>query len=338
MPNENIIILKKLFKHQKTLVIIFAITAVITYICCLFITPVFKSTAFVYPTNLVAYSEESSTEQLLQYMNSNEIRLYLLKKYNLCAHYKIDTSKKAYPFFYDAVYEKKVSISQTKYESIELKVEDFDPDTARLLVAGIIDATNWLIEKEHRKNYLETVNNAKIYVDYKKHEVDSTQRLMNSLNEKYKLLNVGIQLKDFMKNQYKLSSGGSTNNSLAELLSVSEQLKSMEKDGTKNSVPTLLAEINNYVIEYNKLNVYLDDQIRGWAWANNDYQKKLSEYYHKTTFTAMASQPTRPVIASWPKKSIVMLISCLSVFLLACCYFIFIDKIKLAYEQIASEE
>jgi capsule polysaccharide export protein KpsE/RkpR len=149
---------------------------------------------------------------------------------------------------------------------------------------------------------------------------------------------VGIQLKDIVKNQYKLSSGGIKNNSLAELLSVSEQLKSIGKDDKDNSISTLLSEINNYSIEYNKLNVYLDDQIRGWALANNDYQKKLSEYQHKTTFTAIASQPTRPVVASWPKKPLVVLISCLSVLLLSCFYFIFIDKIKLAYEQIASEE
>jgi len=338
MPNENIIILKKLFKHRKKLLIVAGVTAVITYASCFFITPSFKSVAFVYPANLGLYSEESQTEQLLQYMNSNEIRLYLLKKYNLCAHYKIDTTKKTYLFAFDGVFEKKATISQTKYESIELKVEDSDPDTARLLVSGIIEATNWLIEKEHREKYWETVKNAQIYLNYKKHEVDSTQHLMNLLNEKYKLLNVGIQLKDIVKNQYKISPGGAKNNSLSELLSVSEQLKSIGKDDKDNSISTLISEINNYSIEYNKLNVYLDDQIRGWAWANNDYQKKLSEYYHKTTFTAMASQPTRPVVASWPKKSLVVLISCLSVLLLASFYFIFIDKIKLAYEQIASEE
>lgn len=336
MPNENIIILKKLFKHRKPLVAVTAIVAVVSYVSCFFITPVFKSTAFVYPTNLVAYSEESSTEQLLQYMNSNEIRLYLQQKFNLCGHYKIDTTKKNYPFFFDGVYEKKVSISQTKYESIEIKVEDSDADTARLIVLGIIESTNWLIEKEHKKNYLESVNNSKIYVDYKKHEVDSTQRLMNALNEKYKLLNVGIELRALMKNQYKMSSGGA--NSLAELLSVSEQLKSMEKDGAKSEVPSLISEINNYIIEYGKLNVYLDDQIRGWAWANNDYQKKLGEYHYKSTFMATASKASMPVVASWPKKSFVVLISCIATLLISCFYFIFIDKIKLAYEQIASEE
>lgn len=336
MPNENILILKKLFKRRKQLLIVTVVTAVVSYISCFLITPVYKSTAFVYPTNLVAYSEESSTEQLLQYMNSNDIRLYLQKKLNLCAHYKIDTTQKKWPFFYDGVYEKKISISQTKYESIEIRVEDSDPDTAQLIVSTIIEATNKLIEREHRKNYMETVNNAKIYVDYKKHEADSTQKLMNELNEKYKLLNLGIQLKDLVGKQVMMSGG--KNGSFDDLVSVSQRLKNLEEDGKGIPTASLISQINNYSIQYGKLAIYLDDQARAWAWANNDYQKKLSESQYKTTFMASASKPTLPAVASWPRKSIVVLISCLAVLLISSFYFIFIDKIKLAYEQIASEE
>ncbi|HWY37808.1 MAG TPA: Wzz/FepE/Etk N-terminal domain-containing protein, partial [Bacteroidia bacterium] len=109
MPIENILILKKLFRRRKHLAVITVATAVMAYLACFFITPVFKSTAVVYPANLGLYSEESQTEQLLQYMNSNEIRLYLLRKYNLGAHYKLDTTKKTFMLNYDGIYEKKVS-------------------------------------------------------------------------------------------------------------------------------------------------------------------------------------------------------------------------------------
>jgi capsular polysaccharide biosynthesis protein len=313
MPNENIIIFKKIFKRRKQLLVVTIVTAVVSYLSCFLITPVFKSVAFVYPSNIVVYSEESTTEQLLQFMNSNEIRLYLLKKYNLYTHYKIDSSKKIAPFFYDGVYEKKISISQTKYESIELKVEDSDPDTARLLVNGIIEATNWLIEKEHREKYMEVVKNARVYLEFKRKEVDSTQKILTEMSEKYGLLNISIQLKEAVRNVYK-------------------------NNGKNPELGNLIQNMNKLGVEQGKLATYFDDQLRGWAWANNDYQKKLSDYLHKTTFTAIASQPTKPVVASWPKKFIVVLISCLAVLLLSSFYFIFIDKIKHAYEQIASEE
>jgi len=39
-----------------------------------FIKPKFKSTAIVYPSNLIAYSTESATEQMLQITQSTDIR------------------------------------------------------------------------------------------------------------------------------------------------------------------------------------------------------------------------------------------------------------------------
>ncbi len=316
MLNQNISILKKLYKKRKHIVVAILIAIVGAYAACYLIQPAYKSTAFVYPANLSVYSEESQTEQLLQFFHSTEIRQYLMKKHNLCAHYRIDTTKKIYLFAFDEAYEKRVSITQTKYESIEIKVEDYDPDSARIIAAGVIEAVNWLIEKEHREKYMETVKNSRVYLEYKKQEVDSTQKKLTELSEKYGLINMAVQLKEAAKNQYKLWTTGGKNAEIANLI------ESMNKFG----------------VEQGKLAVYFDDQLRGWAWANNDYQKKLAEFHHHTTFTSLASKPTRPVVAMWPKKTFIMLISGIAMFVLSCIYFIFIDRIKLIYEQITSEK
>jgi len=316
MLNQNITILKRLYKKRKHILAAIAITAVVSYGACFFLKPSYRSTAFVYPANLAVYGEESQTEQLLQFFHSSEIRQYLLKKYNLCAHYSIDTTKKIYLFAFDEVYDKKISITQTKYESIEIKVEDTDPDTANMLAAGVVEAVNWLIEKEHREKYMETVKNSRVYLEFKKHEVDSAQKILTELSEKHGLINIGVQLKEAAKNQYKLWTTGGKNAELTNLI------ESMKKFG----------------VEQGKLAVYFDDQLRGWAWANNDFQKRLAEFNHHTTFTAMASKPTRPVVASWPKKTLIMAVSVFAVFILSCLYFIFIDRLKSIYEQIASEK
>lgn len=316
MLNQNITILKKLYKKRKHLLVATLGTIVLAYGICFFIKPSYRSTAFVYPANLMVYGEESQTEQLLQFFHSTEIRQYLMKRYNLCAHYKIDTTSKIYEFAYDEAYEKRVSITQTKYESIEIKVEDNNPDTARMIAAGVIDAVNWLIEKEHREKYMETVKNARVYLEYKKHEVDSAQRILTELSEKQGLINVGVQLKEAAKNQYKSWTSGKSN---AELNNLIENMK-------------------KFGVEQGKLAVYFDDQLRGWAWANNDYQKRIAEFNHHTTFTSLASKPTRPVVAMWPKKSLIMMVSGIAVFILSCLYFIFIDRLKSIYEQIASEK
>jgi LPS O-antigen subunit length determinant protein (WzzB/FepE family) len=314
MLNENILILRRLFKARKHILAVTLSVAVISFIVCLLLKPAYKSTAYVYPANLVVYSEESTTEQLLQFMQSNEVRAYVCKKMNLAAHYHLDTNNRLAAFYLDATYDAKINVNKTKYESIEIKVEDSSPDTARLIVNAIVDGSNWLIEKEHREKYWETVKNALVYLNYKKHEVDSSQKILTEMSEKYGLMNVGVQLKEAARNQYKLWSEGKKNGELENLV------ENMKKLG----------------VEQGKMAVYFDDQLRGWAWANNDYQKKLSEYHHKTTFTVMASRATRPVVANWPRKSIIVPVSAAAAFVLCCLYFVFIERIKSVYEQIAS--
>ena len=337
MLNTNLSIAKKLFKAKKHIGIAIGFAMLLGLLYSFIVKPSYTSSAYIYPANLGLYSEESQTEQMLQFLQSNEIKLYLINKLQLAKHYKIDTTKANYIQTLDDIMDVKIKISPTKYESIEIQASDRKADTAKLLVTETINAVNWLIEKEHRKKYFETVKNSEIYLNYKKHEADSTQHLLNELNKKYEFLNVGIQLKEAAKNQYKMQAGSSKNNSLADLISISEQLKDIEKENKSNSLSELFTSINNYSLEYGKLNAYFDDQVNSWALANNEYQKNLSEYLRKNTFTVMASAPAKPTSPNWPKPWCVMLISGATMLVISCLYFIFIDNIKQAYAEISKE-
>ena len=218
MEKFNIEIFKTLFAHRKPIILVTFISLVVAYVVCMpfFIKPIYKSTAYIFPANVGLYSEESQTEQVMQFIQSNEIRQYLYKKFDLAKHYKIDTTKKTYLFAFDEMYDKKVSVSMTKYESIEIKVEDYSPDTARLMAAGVIEAVNWLIENEHREKYAEDVSNAKIYLNYKQHEMDSSQRILDELSDKYGVVDMRIQLKEVARTYYAKDMNGSAK--LSELL------------------------------------------------------------------------------------------------------------------------
>ena len=337
MLNNNLSIAKKVFKAKKHIALSTCVAMILGLLYAFIITPVYTSTAYIYPANLGLYSEESQTEQMLQFLYSNEIKLYLINKLQLAKHYKIDTTKQNYIQNLDDIIDSKIKITQTKYESIEIKASDRIADTAQLLVNETINGVNWLIENEHRKKYFETVKNSEIYLNYKKHEADSIQRLLNELNKKYEFLNVGIQLKEAAKNQYKMQAGSGKNNSLADLMSISEQLKDIEKTNKSNSLSELFTSINNYSLEYGKLNTYFGDQVNSWVLANNEYQKNLSEYLRKNTFTVMASSPAKSTTPSWPKYWVVVFICGVTMFIISCLYFIFIDHLKQAYAEISKE-
>ena len=337
MINNNLPIAKKVFKHKRHIIISTVIAMAFGLLYTFIIKPVYSSTAYIYPANLGIYGQESQTEQLLQFLESNEVRLYLIDKLKLAKHYGIDSTNEGYIQKLDDIIDSKIKISKTKYESIEIKASDYNADTAKLLVTEIINSANYLIEKEHRDKYLETVNNSQIYLNYKKHEVDSTQQLLNELNKKYEVLNIGIALKDVVKNQYKMQSGGGKNSSLSDFISMSEQLKEIEKGREASSLSELFTNINNYSIQYGKLATYFDNQVKEWGEANNNYQKSLSEYRRKNSFVVMASRPEKPLMPSWPRRWMVSVITGIATFILSCVYFIFIDDIKQAYAEITKE-
>ncbi len=336
MLSDNLSIAKKIYKRKKHIFASTLIAMVMGLLYTFMVKPVYTSMAYVYPSSLATYGQESQTEQLLQFLESTEIQLYLIHQLNLAKHYQIDTTKENHLQKLKYILDEKIKISKTKYESVEIKADDFNADTAKLLVNSVVNGVNWLIEKEHKEKYSETVKNSLIYLEHKKHQVDSTQNLLNELNKKYEYLNVGIQLKDVVKNQYKMQSGGS-NNSLTDFINMSEQLKGIENENKGKSLSELFTSINNYSLQYGKLTTYFEDQVKGWTQANDDYQKNVFEYNRKINFVAMASVPLKPLTPSWPKRWVVMFVCGIAVFILSCIYFVYIDNLKQAYAKITEE-
>ncbi|MGB0166046.1 MAG: hypothetical protein ACPF8V_04250, partial [Luteibaculum sp.] len=92
--------------------------------------PRFKSTAVVYPSNLTPYSKETRTEQLIQLLQSSDIRDSLIEKFNLYERYEIEEGQAGAKFELNKLYNDFVVINKTKFESVEISVEDYSPDTA----------------------------------------------------------------------------------------------------------------------------------------------------------------------------------------------------------------
>src|SRR6476620_4286090 len=95
---NSVELMRLLNKWKKHLIIIglISLVASIFFSSPIFIKPKYKSTAIVYPSNLVAYSTESPTEQMLQIAQSTDIRERLIQRFNLAKHYDIDTTAQFY--------------------------------------------------------------------------------------------------------------------------------------------------------------------------------------------------------------------------------------------------
>lgn len=151
--NQNELLLF-IWSKRKFILIATFIIAVITTVVTFFMTPLFLSTAIVFPsaTSSVSFSdqrnakasamdfgEEEQAEQLVQILSSSQIRDILVKRYDLMKHYEIaqDDQNKFYKLI--KAYNSHITFTRTKYGSIQIDVLDRDKELAAEMANKIVD-------------------------------------------------------------------------------------------------------------------------------------------------------------------------------------------------------
>lgn len=289
-------ILKLLLPQWKKLAIVAGVAILVSFIISspLVMKPLYKSYAVVYPVNLSPSSEESNTEQLLQWFNSEEIKKNVAKKFNLYNHYDIDTLDSRHETYFNFKYKELVSINSTLYESIEISVKDRSPEMAQKLVQGIIDAVNELITNTRRERLDEYITNNINEFKVEERSADSIKYLIDKMRVDYNIVDVNSQAKILLK---KMSKGNGVLNE------------------TENKT---LTAIKDKSTELNTLGTVYASQLGTYNYFRNEVNKFRFEYKSKISYTNVVSKPTLPDSKCYPIRSLVMAIFTLSSVLIAC--------------------
>ncbi len=88
------------------------------------------SNQFSGPIGLLAFGEEEQTEQLLQILQSDQIKSKIIEKFDLLNHYEIDPGSKNKYTVLNNKMKKNIKIKKTKYMSVVIEVLDKDPVVA----------------------------------------------------------------------------------------------------------------------------------------------------------------------------------------------------------------
>jgi len=174
--STNLVVL--MYKWRKPLILFPFLGGVIAIIFSMpfFIKPLFESTVVVFPSttnsvskallpqqngygseDILEFGDEQEAEQLLQILNSDEIRSTIIKKYNLLEHYDIPTDAKYKITSLYKAYQNNISFRRTEFMSVEIKVLDTDPDTAAFIandIAGLLNQVKKRIKKERAEKGL----------------------------------------------------------------------------------------------------------------------------------------------------------------------------------------
>jgi uncharacterized protein involved in exopolysaccharide biosynthesis len=181
---DNQRIFEVIWKRKFHFIIIGAVAVILSAIFSgpAFIKPKFKSSARVYPTNNVAlFSEESESEQLLEILNSRDIKLKMFEVFNLAEVYNIDRNNPQYLTYMLDSYNQNVNASKTKFETVEIEVLDYDPQRASDMCDSLINFYNRKIGKMHALKHLEVIELTDKYIRNKSKELDSIAHLLQQL-------------------------------------------------------------------------------------------------------------------------------------------------------------
>ncbi|MGE0561079.1 MAG: hypothetical protein AB7O47_04640 [Flavobacteriales bacterium] len=155
--------------NKKLLAMLGITAAIASLIVSLFIKDKYKSTVILYPTttnsiskaiiaenisgkdDVLKFGEVEEAEQLLQILNSDEIKHRIIEKYNLLEHYCIDEDE---PYKNTKLYDKfndNITFRLTKYLAVEISVLDYDADTAAFIandIAVFMDSVKNRMQKD----------------------------------------------------------------------------------------------------------------------------------------------------------------------------------------------
>lgn len=146
-----------IWRHRRFLSILAIATAIVAAVISLLLTEYYRSTVVIFPArtnsltlnesnvrrgNISDFGEEEEAEQLLQIINSEELFERVVDKNNLYLHYEINKDDRYARSKIRQKYRSNISAKRTKYNSIDITVDDTEPQKAAEIANSIAEFTD----------------------------------------------------------------------------------------------------------------------------------------------------------------------------------------------------
>jgi len=288
--------------HRKKLILIAVCSIVISAFLSspLFINPKYKSTAVVFPTNLEKYSEESNTEQLLQFMNSEEVKIAMTNRFNLYKVFDIDSNEARSHAKFDNYYNEYISVSATLYESVVINVIDESPMLSQKMANALIEESNLFIRAQKKVISDEYVKSYRNQLKILTFEIDSIESKLKDIRMNYGIL-------DF-KSQSKIIT------------------KRASKDNLSEDEKLLLKGLKEVGGQYVILQEQLKTELNNYKKMKFKFDKNVLNSNSELSFTTVVSKANLPDKKYSPQRVIIVLFFTISVLLMSIFIILFTHK------------
>lgn len=307
--NTNIIKVFNIWKKQ--LIIIGIAAGILGIVISFLIPPLYKSSAVLYPVNLPTMSSETTTEQMLQIIQSVDIQKKMFDAFKLGEHYKLKSND---PYYFSNLltkYSEKVFFKRTEYDGIAVTIYDRNPKFACNMVDSLIKFYNDKVGSIHKQKNLEMVKIKGEELANKKKDIDSLEALQRSFRLKYGIFNVEAQGKELTRG----------------MVSGSRDMNTARK------IDTLIHNINERAGELNELNnaIWLANQQ--YNAIKDEYDKNLTEVNKKITYCLVVESPFVADKKSSPNRIMIVLVALFTTIAFAILTILYIENRKVKKTQ-----
>jgi len=254
-----------------------------------FIKPKYKSSATVYPANIIAFSEESETEQMLELINSTDIKFRIIESFELFNHYGVSKDDVNYKAKILKFYNGNVNFQKTPNDAIVISVVDEDPQIAADIADSIICYYNDMVLEMHMIKSEEIVEIYSNEYQKKLVEIDSLADKLKSYRTEYGLLDLSVQVEKYTEAIY-------MGKSLVEARTVLDNWK-------------------EYGADYQKVDSLYFYAISDMHYNKNIYENALRDVEKVQTYAHVFSKPFPADKKIYPVRWLIVLFSVLGAFL-----------------------
>jgi capsular polysaccharide biosynthesis protein len=313
---ELIEVLAFLYKWKKQLLIICIAAAALSYLASgpWLIKPKFRAAATFYPGTVnsissalffklrekardpLMFGEVEETEQFMQLLESGDLKARIIQKFDLMNHYHIDPANPNKNYLVDIQYNKNIKVKRTDFNSIEISVLDENPQMSADIANGVMMMADTIKTEIKRRVALQAYDIILKEYDSKVTMIDSLKDVMKEMGAKgvYALPEQSIRLSE---------SGGAPS---------SDQRKAL---GEYSGEYTLVYQMLRYEAEnLSELRMRLEQ-------SKVDARGELSNIF-------IVGKAYTPDQKATPVRSIIVLLSVLSAFVMSCIVIVMLEKYK----------
>lgn len=265
----NVVSLIKLIVKRKIFFLILIVVSALLSILIsspIFIKPLYKSEAIIYPSNIKPTSEESPTEQMMQYLESNAIKDSVIKYNHLAEHWKIDKDHPNYNFILLKTFDEYINFKETRFESVRIEALDKDPKKAYEIINSVLYFFDSKVEENRIEKYSEIYTSSLDYINNKCVYLDSIKRRLDVLKTDFEIYDYGSLSNELVEGILGTVDGSDKINHA----NVKRIGKNFQKYGTESMILQ-----NNLFIENNKL---LEFKFQNFEGAKYEISRRIKHY------------------------------------------------------------